>query len=88
MGQTEVAAEYTRKAYELRDRVSDRERLWTLFLYDRQVTGTCKGSCRPSNRGCKRIRAITYPMVFWRAGGPLARANMKGEFERPKRPFG
>jgi hypothetical protein len=39
MGQTDLSAEYTRKAYELRDRVSDRERLWILFLYDRQVTG-------------------------------------------------
>ncbi len=39
MGQTDVAAEYTRKAYKLRDRVSDRERRWILFLYDRQVTG-------------------------------------------------
>jgi eukaryotic-like serine/threonine-protein kinase len=38
-GQTDLAAEYTRKAYQLRDRVSDRERLWILFLYDRQVTG-------------------------------------------------
>jgi tetratricopeptide (TPR) repeat protein len=32
-------ADYVRKAYELRDRVSDRERLFILFLYDRQVTG-------------------------------------------------
>jgi eukaryotic-like serine/threonine-protein kinase len=39
MGQTDLAAEYTRKAYQFRDRVSDRERLWILFLYDRQVTG-------------------------------------------------
>ncbi len=39
MGETDLAAEYTRKAYGLRDRVSDRERLWILFLYDRQVTG-------------------------------------------------
>ena len=39
MGQTDLSAEYTRKAYELRDRVSDRERLLILFLYDRQVTG-------------------------------------------------
>src|SRR5262249_55438544 len=39
MGQTDLAAEHTRKAYELRGRVSDRERLWILFLYDRQVTG-------------------------------------------------
>ena len=39
MGQTDLGAEHTRKAYELRDRVSDRERLFILFLYDRQVTG-------------------------------------------------
>jgi tetratricopeptide (TPR) repeat protein len=39
MGQTDLAAGYTRQAYALRDRVSDRERLWILFLYDRQVTG-------------------------------------------------
>ncbi len=39
MGQTDLSAEYTRKAYALRDRVSDRERRWILFLYDRQVTG-------------------------------------------------
>ncbi|HSU61237.1 MAG TPA: protein kinase [Bryobacteraceae bacterium] len=39
MGQTDLAMDYTRKAYELRDRVSDRERRWLLFLYDRQVTG-------------------------------------------------
>jgi tetratricopeptide (TPR) repeat protein len=39
LGQTDLSAEYTRKAYELRDRVSDRERLWILFFYDRQVTG-------------------------------------------------
>jgi tetratricopeptide (TPR) repeat protein len=39
MGETDLAAEYTRKAYELRDRVSNRERLFILMLYDRQVTG-------------------------------------------------
>jgi eukaryotic-like serine/threonine-protein kinase len=39
LGQTDLAMDYTRKAYELRDRVSDRERRWLLFLYDRQVTG-------------------------------------------------
>ncbi len=39
MGQTDLSAEYTSKAYKLRERVSDRERRWILFLYDRQVTG-------------------------------------------------
>jgi len=39
MGQTDLGAEYVRKAYALLDRVSDRERFHILFLYDRQVTG-------------------------------------------------
>lgn len=39
MGQTDLGAEYVRKAYELRDRVSEPERLFIHFLYDRQVTG-------------------------------------------------
>ncbi len=39
MGQTDLAIEPTLKAYEFRDRVSDHERLFILFLYDRQVTG-------------------------------------------------
>ena len=39
MGQTDIGADYVRKAYVLLDRVSDRERLFVQFLYDRQVTG-------------------------------------------------
>jgi tetratricopeptide (TPR) repeat protein len=38
-GQTDRGAEQVRIAYDLRDRVSDRERLYILFLYDREVTG-------------------------------------------------
>ena len=39
MGQTDIGAEYVRKAYERLDHVSDRERLFVQFLYERQVTG-------------------------------------------------
>ena len=39
LGQTDLSAAHTRKAYELRDHVSDRERLFILTVYDRQVTG-------------------------------------------------
>ena len=39
MGQTDLGAEYVRKAYALLDRVSEHERLFILFLYDRQVSG-------------------------------------------------
>ncbi|HJZ96572.1 MAG TPA: protein kinase, partial [Candidatus Solibacter sp.] len=39
MGQTDLGAEYVRRAYEMRDRVSERERVFILVLYHRQVTG-------------------------------------------------
>jgi serine/threonine protein kinase/tetratricopeptide (TPR) repeat protein len=38
-GETALSAESTRKAWLLRDRVSDRERFFLDFTYDRQVTG-------------------------------------------------
>src|SRR5258708_4431142 len=38
------AAEYTKKAWLLRDRVSDRERFFIDFLYDRQVTGNLENA--------------------------------------------
>jgi len=38
-GESVLGAEYTKKAWRLRDRVSDRERFFIDFLYDRQVTG-------------------------------------------------
>jgi serine/threonine protein kinase/tetratricopeptide (TPR) repeat protein len=39
LGQAELAAKSTRRAWLLRDRVSDRERFFIDFTYDRQVTG-------------------------------------------------
>jgi eukaryotic-like serine/threonine-protein kinase len=39
VGQTELAAESTRRAYELRERASDLEKLFITYTYDRQVTG-------------------------------------------------
>ena len=39
LGESELSAESTRRAWLLRDRVSDRERFFIDFTYDRQVTG-------------------------------------------------
>lgn len=46
IGQTDLGAEEIRKAYELRDRVSDRERFYILMLYDREVTGNLQKELR------------------------------------------
>lgn len=78
MGQTDLAIEPTLKAYELRDRVSDRERFFILFLYDRQVTGNLQ----------KELETIeawvqTYP-GDWQAWGVLGGWGTRGtgQYER------
>ena len=38
-GESELSAESTRKAWHLRERISDRERFFIDFTYDRQITG-------------------------------------------------
>src|SRR5947208_774088 len=42
LGEADLAAESTRRAYQLRDRSSEREKFFISFLYDRQVTGNLK----------------------------------------------
>ncbi len=59
MGEAELAAESTRKAWELRDRVSDPEKFDILFLYDRQVTGNLKRA-----QETLESWAQTYPRDF------------------------
>src|SRR5215467_8637707 len=78
MGQTDLAIEPTLKAFELRDRVSDPERLFILFLYDRQVTGNLQ----------KELETIeawvqTYPHD-WQAWGVLGGWGTRGtgQYER------
>ncbi len=39
VGQSEPAAQYAKRAWQLRERASDRERFFIDFTYDRQVTG-------------------------------------------------
>jgi len=78
MGQTDVGAEHVLRAYELRDRVSERERFFILFLYDRQVTGNLQ----------KELETIeswvqTYP-GDWQAWGVLGGWGTRGtgQYER------
>jgi serine/threonine protein kinase/Flp pilus assembly protein TadD len=42
LGESDLAAESTRRAYALRDRTSDRERFFIEWAYQRQVTGNLK----------------------------------------------
>ncbi|HZQ51123.1 MAG TPA: protein kinase [Bryobacteraceae bacterium] len=88
MGQTDVAAEYTRKAYALRDRVSDRERRWILFLYDRQVTGNLPSELQNLESWVQMYPRDWTPVAVLGAGARRAQANTKRESKQDKRPFG
>ena len=88
MGQTDLAIEHTLKAHELRDRVSDPERFFILFLYDRQVTGNLQKELQTIEAW-----AQTYPLDwqawgFWADGARGGRASTSGEFRRLRRLFG
>ena len=78
MGETDLAIEPTLKAYELRDRVSDRERLFILFLYDRQVTGNLQ-----KELGTIEAWVQAYPRD-WQAWGVLGGWGTlgTGQYER------
>ena len=45
-GDSTLSAESTRRAYELRDRASEQERLFISFSYDRQITGNLENAQR------------------------------------------
>jgi serine/threonine protein kinase/tetratricopeptide (TPR) repeat protein len=78
MGQTELAIEFTLKAFELRDRVSEGERFFILFLYDRQVTGNLQKELETIESWVR-----TYPRD-WQAWGVLGGWGTRGtgQYER------
>jgi len=78
MGQTDLSAEYTRKAYALRDRVSDRERLWILFLYDRQVTGNLQRELQTLESWVQTYPRDWLPLSVLAGWGTLG----TGQYER------
>ena len=56
LGESVLSLESTRKAYELRDRASDREKFFITMLYDRDVTGNLDKA-----RATGELWAQTYP---------------------------
>jgi tetratricopeptide (TPR) repeat protein len=78
MGQTDLAAAPILKAWELRDRVSDREKFFILFLYEGRLTGNLQ----------KELATIeawvqTYPRD-WQAWGVMGGWGTRGtgQYER------
>jgi len=78
MGESVLSAESTSKAYELRDRASDREKFFIVFAYERQVTGNLE----KAQQTCE-LWAQTYPReVEPHALMSGASSQGTGKFER------
>jgi serine/threonine protein kinase/Flp pilus assembly protein TadD len=78
MGHTDVGAEHVRKAYELRDRVSERERLFILCLYDRQVTGNLQKELATIESWVQTYPRDWQAWGFWTGWGTRG----TGQYER------
>lgn len=78
MGQTDAGEEYVRRAYELRDRVSNRERFFILFLYDRQVTGNLQKELETLESWAQSYPQDFYPWGLLGGWGTIG----TGQYER------
>ena len=78
MGQTDLAAAPILKAWEQRDRVSDRERFFIVFLYEGRITGNLQKELETIEAW-----AETYPLE-WQAWGVLGGWGTRGtgQYER------
>ena len=88
-GESVLSAESTTKAWQLRDRVSDRERFFIDFTYDRQVTGNLEKAYQTLE-----LWYQTYPRgerppnpheFVRRALPPMGRADLKERSRHPKK---
>jgi hypothetical protein len=61
IGESELSATNTRTAWELRDRVSDQEKFFIDFTYEREVTGNLEMPIRPSSCGVGPTPATFSP---------------------------
>src|SRR5439155_18465328 len=77
LGEADLAAESTRRAYQLRDRASEREKFFISFLYDRQVTGNLKKGQQTLESWAQTYPRDSYPPGL--VGGWVAYGS--GEYE-------
>ena len=78
IGESVLSAESTTKAWQLRDRVSDRERFFIDFTYDRQVTGNLEKAYQTLE-----LWLQTYP----RGEAPSPQELVRGPFHPWDRPI-
>ena len=71
LGESSLAAENVRKAYDLRERTSERERLAIESSYHMYVTGNLRRRGKYANFGRKPIREITHQQTILASSIPF-----------------
>ena len=77
LGETARAAENTRKAYELRDRVSERERFYIVSHYEGTSPETWKQPARPMSCGRRPTRATPFRPTTWAPSTAILATTIK-----------
>ena len=88
VGESVLSAESTTRAWQLRDRVSDREKFFIDFTYDRQVTGNLEKAYQTLELWLQtypRGDGIPSPQSCWGAFPPTGPADLKERSRHPKR---
>ena len=88
IGESVLSAESTTKAWQLRDRVSDREKFFIDFIYDRQVTGNLEKAYQTLELWIQtypRRGATKSPGVCWGAFPPMGPADLKERSKQPEK---
>jgi eukaryotic-like serine/threonine-protein kinase len=80
VGESVLAAQNTTRAWELRDRVSDREKFFVDFTYDRQVTGNLEKACQTLELWLQTYPRSEKPGPLDLLGGLATQGT--GRFER------
>jgi DNA-binding winged helix-turn-helix (wHTH) protein/Tfp pilus assembly protein PilF len=78
LGMADLARESTSRAYQLRERASDRERFYIEFLYDRQVTGNHKKAQQTLELWAETYPRDSQPLSF--LAGRVTESS--GEYEK------
>ena len=88
VGESVLSAQSTTRAWQLRDRVSDRERFFIDFTYDRQVTGNLEKAYQTLELWLQtypRGRATKCPWVCSGAFPPTGPADSKERSRHPRK---
>lgn len=84
MGESELSAKSSTRAYELRDRASDQERYWISTSYDKQVTGNLEKAEQTCELWTQAYPRSKDPHAFLSGNISLVRGNYEKSVDEAK----